>query len=150
MVGIAALLMLAVLVQTSEAKTHDVLKARVRFLATGSIIRTTWGSNRDEYLVEVTATPEGESVLARMIDDYASYQPPLSFAVLTSQAGSALTIRRDPRCEMPYATMQLRTAPGDPLAIVHERLGYKPELTSTPRQGVMLPCYRPERPRGGF
>jgi hypothetical protein len=117
---IATFLVGTVLTGTTEAKDRQVLKARVRFLATGSLIRGTWGSNQDQYLVEVAETPTSEPVLARLIDDYATYQLPLSHDILTSPTGSVLKIRQDTRCEIPYSTMQLRTAPGDPLAIVHQ------------------------------
>jgi len=146
---ITPLLALAVLPQASEAKSNQVLKVKVRFLATGTLTRGTCGSNQDQYLVEVAETPESEPILARLIDEYAPYQFPLSYDTLTSQSGLVMKIRRDSRCEIPYASMPLRTAPGDPLATVHES-GYHPQLSKTPKPDAVLPCYRPERPRGGF
>jgi hypothetical protein len=143
-------LILAFLVQTTEAKTHPVLKARVRFLATGTLIRGTQGSNQDQYLVEVAETPASEPIIARLLDDYPTYELPLPYETLTSPTGSVLKIRRDSRCEIPYSAMQLRTAPGDPMAIVRARLGYQPQFEKAPAPHTMLPCYRPERPRGGF
>jgi len=149
-VCMAAPLILAVFPYPAEAKTHRVLKARVRFLATGSLIRGTWGSNQDQYLIEVTENPTSEPVLARLFDDYATYQLPLSHDTLTSPTGSVLKVRRDPRCDIPYSAMQLRAPPGDPLAIAREMLGYQPKLNKVVPSDAMLPCYRPERLRGGF
>ena len=150
LVCIAALLILVVLAPTAEAKTQHVLKVRVRFLATGSLIRGTWGSNQDQYLVEVAETPKSDPILARLLDDYATYQLPLSHEALISPTGSVLKVRRDPGCDIPYSAMQLRTAPGDSLAIVQEKLSYQPKLSNKPAPDAVLPCYRPQRPRDGF
>jgi hypothetical protein len=129
-----------------EARSRNPLrKAHIHFLATSTVIRGTWGTNEDVYLVELRLSSKGESVLVRLIDEYSSDFPPLSAEALTSPAGTVLRVRRDARCDIPYGTMPLRTAPGDPKAILHERLGFEPTLNETPAAKMTLPCYRTAR-----
>jgi len=120
-------------------------KARVQFLATSTLIRGNWGPNEDTYLAELTFTPEGDPPLVLLVDSYANEAPPLSRAVLTSSTGSAFNVRRDTDCDRPYGEMILRTAPGDPTAILPDRLGYQPQLPRTPEPNELLPCYRTVR-----
>jgi hypothetical protein len=117
-------------------------KVRVRFLATGTLVRGTWGQNEDTYLAELSLSHDTESVLVRMVDAYPNEAPPLSHAVLTSNSGTVLRVRRDSECDRPYAQMLLRTAPGDPMAILRERLNYVPQLDRTMDPKALLPCYR--------
>jgi hypothetical protein len=121
-------------------------KAYVRFIADSTIIRGTWGQNEDTYLVKLHFHLNDELLLARLIDEYRPFDPPLSIDMLTSTVGTDLRIRRDPLCDIPYGQMQLRTAPGGPMAILHERLGYQPQLQRTPTLDESLPCYRTVRP----
>jgi len=124
-----------------SSHTHR-FKARTRFLATSTCIRGTWGFNLDVYLAEIVAHHRAEPVLVRLIDEYRNLDPPLAPEALTSPSGTALRIRRDRQCDMPYAQIQLRTAPGDPMAILSERLGYQPQLPKTPEPHELIPCYR--------
>lgn len=117
-------------------------KARTHFLATSTSIRGTWGLNMDVYLAEIVLHKGSEPVLARLVDEYNNLDAPISVVALTSATGATLRVRRDRQCDMPYAQMQLRTAPGDPMAILHERLGYQPQLSQTPQPTELLPCYR--------
>lgn len=78
----------------------------------------------------------------RLIDAYSNEFPPLSREVLTSDAGSVLSLKRDAGCDRPFGEVLLRTAPGDPLAILLERLSYRPRLDRTPEAETILPCYR--------
>jgi hypothetical protein len=117
-------------------------KMRVRFLATSTLLRGTWGWNEDTYLAEILLPKQDETVLVRLVDAYSSNWPPLAREVLTSDAGTLLPVRRDQECDRPFAEILLRTAPGDPMAILPVRLGYQPPLDRTPAPGTVLPCYR--------
>jgi hypothetical protein len=126
-------------------------KARVRFIATSTLYRTTWGMNEDIYLGELTfAKREDEHVLARVINQYSNWEPPIPAAVLKSDAGMPFYLLRDASCDIPYAQMQLRTAPGDPMAVLQERLSYQPRLNHAPAPGDVLPCYRIEARERGY
>lgn len=116
-------------------------KMRVRFLATSTLLRGTWGWNEDTYLAEILLPKQDETVLVRLVDAYSSNWPPLSHKVITSE-GSLLAVRRDAQCDRPFGQILLRTAPGDPLAILPERLGYLPPPDRTPTPETTLPCYR--------
>lgn len=117
-------------------------KARVRFLATSTLIRRTWGPNEDTYLAQLLLPKQNETVLVRLVDAYPNEWPPLSRSVLTSDSGTLLGVRRDDQCDRPYGQILLRTAPGDPMAPLPERLGYQPPLDRTPASETILPCYR--------
>lgn len=120
-------------------------KARVRFLATSTLIRGTFGQNEDTYLAQVFTARGNESHLIRLVDAYPNETPPLPLATLTSDSGTRLRIQRDPQCDRLYGEMLLRTAPGDPMAILLERLEYHPQLSWTPQPGTNVPCYRTVR-----
>lgn len=142
--GIAQVMFMALFSGITTAKTDRPrpVKAQVRFLATSSCIRGTWGSNQDVYLTEIVLHAGSEPVLARLMDEFLPFQLPLSVDSLTSTAGTILRIRRDEQCDMPYAKMQFRTAPGDPMAIIPIKLHYEPILPRTPAPDEVLPCYR--------
>jgi hypothetical protein len=145
----ATVLAFAILSGIAGAATAHLrpMKTQTRFLATSTCIRGTWGMNQDIYLAEIVPSGGNEPLLVRMIDEYPNLQLPLSVDRLNSTAGSLLRIKRDMQCDVPYTRMQLRTAPGDPMAILPERLGYKPELGRTPGPNEVLRCYRTVRPR---
>lgn len=119
-------------------------KVRVRFLATSTFVRGVGGTNEDIYLAELLGA-DGEPTLIRLIDEYSNLINPLDRASVTSQSGTILPVIRDPNCDLAYGQMILRTAPGDPLAILPERLGYEPQLDNTPKPDAPLPCYRTAR-----
>jgi hypothetical protein len=139
-----AVTVLAVLPGTMRGESHRSrpFTARTRFLAASTCIRGTWGLNLDVYLAEIAPQKGSEPVLVRLIDEYRNLDPPLSVDALTSAEGTTLRVRRDRQCDMPYNRIQLRTAPGDPMAILHEKLGYQPLLSRTPQLNEVLPCYR--------
>ena len=120
-------------------------EARVRFLATSTLIRGNWGPNEDTYLAELSADKDKERVLIRLVGAYPNEAPPISREDLTAPSGVTLRVRRDFDCDRSYRQTILRTAPGDPLAILPERLGYRPQLGWTPQPGARLPCYRTVR-----
>jgi hypothetical protein len=133
----------ATLATTVRAWAHKSgQQALVRFLAASTIIRSSSGPNEDTYLAELTFTLKGDPLLVRLIDLYPSAASALPKSVLTSATGSALTVRRDVECDRPYDKMILRTAPGDPMAILHEPLGYRPPMDPAPAPDAILPCYR--------
>jgi hypothetical protein len=117
-------------------------KVQVRFLASSTFYRTTWGFNEDTYLAQLQLPKDNEQVLVRLVDAYPNAFAPLSRATLRSESGTMLAVRRDQECDRPFGEILLRTAPGDPMAILPERLGYQPQLDRTPAPGTILPCYR--------
>jgi hypothetical protein len=136
-------LVIALAITTAGAWLHkNGQKARVRFLASSTLIRGTWGPNEDIYLAELTFTREGDPLLVRLMDSYPNEAPPILTAALTSDSGTTLKVHRDTGCDLPYGQMILRTAPGDPIAILDERLGYRPQLLVTPGSDEPVPCYR--------
>lgn len=141
---IAAILLIAALnTSTAGAWLHrHGPKTRVRFLATSTLVRGTWGENEDTYLAQLLLPKQNEAVLVRLVDAYPNEWPPLSREVLTSDAGAVLPVRRDSDCDRPFGQILLRAAPGDPMAILPERLGYRPQLDKTPAAATILPCYR--------
>jgi hypothetical protein len=117
-------------------------KARARFLASSTFYRTTWGFNEDTYLAQLQLPKDNEQVLVRLVDAYPDAFAPLSRATLQSESGTMLAVQRDQECDRPFGEILLRTAPGDPMAILPKRLGYRPPLNRTPAPGTILPCYR--------
>lgn len=117
-------------------------KAKVHFLATSTFIRGTWGWNKDIYLAQILLPKENEATLVRLVDAYPNEFPPLSREVQISQSGTFLRVERDSECDLPFGQMLLRTAPGDPMAILPTRLDYRPQLPKTPAPNDVLPCYR--------
>ncbi len=143
---LTVLTLIAVSTHSAEARSRNrVQKAQVRFLATSTILRGTWGSNEDTYLAELHLSAKSEPVIVRLIDEYPNAFPPLSAAVLTSRSETVLRVQRDSQCDLPYGAMLLRTAPGDPMAIVHERIGYQPKMDKRPEPSAVLPCYHTVR-----
>lgn len=119
--------------------------AHVQFLATSTLIRGTFGQNEDTYLAELSLDKSNERILIRLIDEYPNETPPISREDLTAPSGVTLRIRRDFECDRPFDQLIMRTAPGDPRAILLERLGYQPQLAWTPQPTAKLPCYRTVR-----
>ena len=126
----------------SARRGPRIEKARVRFLATSWVIRGTWGLNEDSFLAEISMMPDHEPVLARLIDNYSSEFPSLSVETLTSQLGTTQRVMRDLHCDIPFGQLALRTAPGDLMAVLPQRLVYDPPLARTPNAQEILPCYR--------
>lgn len=118
------------------------IKIKVRFLASSTFIRGTWGWNEDTYLAQLLLPRQNETVLVRLVDAYPNEWPPLSHAILMSDTGTFLAVKRDAECDQPFGEILLRTAPGDLMAILPVRLSYRPPLKQTPALETMLPCYR--------
>lgn len=136
-------LIVAISATSIEAWAHKPgQKALVRFLATSTVIHSAAGSNEDTYLAELTLAPQEVPLLARLIDSFPSAASPLSKEVLISPKGSVLRVVRDTSCDRPYSKIILRTAPGDPMAIMREPLSYQPPMDTIPAPDTILPCYR--------
>jgi hypothetical protein len=128
---------------TAGASRHPrFIKARVRFLATSTVFHSDFGANQDIYLAEVDLRGSSGGTLIRLIDEYPPYRPPFSHAILTSPNGTTLKILRDPNCDTAFFKIPLRTVPGDPMALLPERLGYTPKLPQAIEPGTVIPCYR--------
>lgn len=117
-------------------------KVQIHFLATSTLIRNTWGQNEDTYLAQLLFPKQNEAVLVRLVDVYPNEWPPISRDVLISQSATPIRVKRDSGCDLPFSQMLLRTAPGDPLAILPERLRYVPVMDKMPAMGKNIPCYR--------
>lgn len=94
----------------------------MRFLATSTLIHRTWGENEDTYLAQPLLPKQKRTVLVRLVNANATEWPPLARAIFTSDAGALLAVKRDATCDRPFGQMLLRTAPGDPKAILPQPL----------------------------
>ena len=121
---------------------EQVLKAHLRFQATSTLIRTTWGWNRDIYLAELTLPSQQVPFLVRLIDDYPNEFPSLPLGGLASKTVAMLRVLRDAQCDVNFRHMALRAAPGDPMAIMPVQLAYEPNFNIKPEPDAILPCYR--------
>lgn len=121
---------------------HRAQKAKVHFLADGALLRGSWGFNQDIYLAELIGKKESGRQLGRIMDEYSPDALPLSREVLVAGQGVVLRIRRDESCDIAYGVMRMRSAPGDPMAILPGRLSYEPKLDQVPSLDAALPCYR--------
>jgi hypothetical protein len=142
------ILLALIIVSSAAGQRHaHVLKAHVHFLATSTSVHFGEGWNQDIYLIELAGrAPGGQPTLARLIDEYPSYRSALSRSTLASESGRAFRLVRDSDCDRLITQMPLRTTPGDPAAILPEKLGYSPDLSSAASHETLLPCYRLVRP----
>lgn len=147
--GIPLLLAAALIAAAGPAwarSASHARKATVHFLAAGTMVRISWGVSEDTYLSTLTFSPQAEPLTVRLIDEYSEAYPALSREILTAPRGVVLRVRRDASCDSPFANMLLRTAPGDPLAALPERLSYRlPSNVVAPAPDATLPCYRVAR-----
>lgn len=129
----------------SKART---INAGVKFLATSSSVRSSWAGNVDIYLAELRLGGRpAENTLAWLIDEYPSGRSGISTDILTATDITMFRLHRDRGCDAAFGSMPLRTAPGDPMAILPEPLSFYPVLPEpTPPQSI-VPCYRIVRRR---
>ncbi len=127
---------------TVEAVRSHPQKAIVRFLATSTSVRNSWGTSQDVYLVEIVPHATDNPVLARLVDDNPEYHEMDLRKRFASGTGTTLGLWRDPACDIAFAKMPLRTRPGDPSAILPEQLGFTPTIWRPVQPDEMLPCYR--------
>lgn len=116
-------------------------RVRVRFLAEETLVRGTWGTNQDSYLAEFLPSKDSPSGLLQVKDEYAQWDFPLSQAVLTSQSGTNIRLKRDTACDVQYGALNLRAAPGDLIAMLPVHLTYHPVLSNSVHSGDVIPCY---------
>ena len=83
-----------------------------------------------------------EPVLARLIDDNPEYHEMFLTKRFATTGDATLKIWRDQSCDIAFAQMPLRTPPGDPRAILPEKLGFQPKLSRAVEADEVLPCYR--------
>ena len=127
------------------AKGHDrPVRMKVLFVATSTSIRSSGGGgNQDVYLVELQPPRHpGHMVLARLVDNYADYASPIPRQILTSARPDILPLRRERKCDLPFEDIPLRTAPGDPRAILPMPLGFHSSLPVQPSPLQTVLCYR--------
>jgi hypothetical protein len=127
---------------TAAARHPHPMKVQVHFLATSTSVHSGLGTSQDAYLVEVTARGMEEPIFARLVDEFPPYQLMLPAEALESPEGVTLKVTRDQTCDRSFGLMPLRAAPGDPMAILPERLGFQPVLPRAIRSEEVLPCYR--------
>jgi hypothetical protein len=126
----------------AQAWPHrKALKARVHFLAAETLIRGTWGTNQDKYLAEFLPAKNNPSGLLQIIDEYPQWDLPVSNKSLIAHEGSFLRLLRDTTCDVSYAELHLRAAPGDRLALLPMHLTYHPDLSSSVNSEDLVPCY---------
>lgn len=119
-----------------------IVRARVRFLATSSTVRSRWGGNEDIYLAEIQFSGAArETSLAWLVDEYPPYRVSIPAAALTS-ASTVFRLKRDRGCDVAYGLMPLRTAPGDPMAIFPGLLSFRPILPEQIEPSDIIPCYQ--------
>lgn len=143
--GMAVLLVIAAPIGAIAAVHVHSVKAHLHFLATSTSVHSELGTNQDIYLAEITLPRSDETILVRLIDEYPPYRLTLSSEILSSPDGAVLKVRRDKMCDRALTQMPLRTAPGDPLAILPQRLRYQPQLPGSIDPEMVLPCYRTVR-----
>ncbi len=145
-IKIGALFSIFLMSLASPAEKIRPIKVTVQFLAESTAVRSSWAMNQYVYLVEVVSHRDysnSGAMLARLIDEFPPYDTSgSSSAMKIVSTGAAMRIVRDASCDVAYAKMPLRTAPGDPLAILPERLGYHPDLPRAVGEDEVVPCYR--------
>lgn len=130
---------------SATAATHSLHSSRalVRFVATSTSIRSSYAGSEDVFLAEASFGKEAESpILVKLVDRYPPYKAPIKLETLVSPPGTWLHLRRDVECDVALSAMPLRTAPGDPTAVLAESLVFRPQLPPSAKPDSMLPCYR--------
>ena len=92
--------------------------------------------------MELMSTNANAASFARLIDEYPSYRTSPLEHVTFGDESIRLRLRRDLTCDTTFSSIPLRTAPGDPAAVLPERLGYNPKLSRSIDAAEILPCYR--------
>lgn len=118
----------------------QVRTVHIRFLAASTILRSTFGYNRDTFLAALVQ--EGSPAqLVCLIDEYQNSFPPLSQDALTDTSGTDLKVLREAGCDLISENLLLRAAPGGPIAILPIRLTYRlPDEWRHPSPGQCCPA----------
>jgi hypothetical protein len=126
-----------------NSKTIDKpTKYFVRFVASSTMVRQAWGGNQDVYLVELKKTSKDPPFLAKLVDEYTGYERAVPNALLVSDGTSRIKARRDPACDVRYADMPKRGAPGDPAAVYPVPMSFEPHLSLPIEGDSVIQCYR--------
>lgn len=140
---IAIGVLFAICASSASAWPHEEdHKALVRFMATGTLIRSTWFRNEDTYLTELNLLQSNEAVPVRLVNACLSEAPPLAPEVLKLDVGVFFAVWRDAARDRLFREILLRAAPGDPMVILPERPGYRPRSLPTIEPNSIIQRYR--------
>ena len=115
----------------------------VRFVASSTAVHSAWALSQDVYLVELRRKPQDSPFLAKLVDEYPDYEGAIAKSILASDGTARLMkLARDSTCDVPYARMPKRTAPGDPRATDLVPMNYVPGSYAHVDPLLMLRCYR--------
>lgn len=117
-------------------------KLFVRFLATSTVVHSAWSGNQDIYLVELKNNAQGTPFLAKRVDGYPGYGSAIPRRLLVSDEPSPLEVRRDPECDVWYADMPKRAAPGDRMAVYPAPMTFVPSINPSVAGDFMVPSFR--------
>lgn len=117
------------------------IQAQIRFVASSTFVRGTWGLNEDTYLVELRNSRSGSAFLALLIDTYPNEAPPIPYDVVTANKETAIRVRRNTKCDRQFGDIQLRSAPGDRSTLLPEKLIYKLQISIEPARDAIIPCF---------
>lgn len=117
-------------------------KLLVRFLATSTVVHSGWSGNQDVYLVELQSKSDKTPRLAKLVDEYPNYGSAIPRHLLVSNGMSPFRVRRDPECDVRYADMPKRAAPGDRMAVYPAPMTFVPSINPPVAGDFMVPCFR--------
>lgn len=111
-----------------------IAKAQVKFLATSWILRGTWDTNEDQYLVEMNLSRKGSSFLAHLVGRYPNECALLASEELRSEVATILRVSLDASCDISVGQMALQTAPDDliPTQLIEFRIQPKLRIIMPP------------------
>ncbi len=136
----ASLLLLGILLANPAFAGGN--KAGVRFVAQSMSFRTTWAYSEDVYLVEIHPSKNGQPYYGKLLDAYQGLGRPLPLQMVTSKSPITMKIARDSSCDVRYGNMLIRSAPGDPVALLPGKFTYESSETKSIPKDTMIPCYR--------
>lgn len=112
----------------------------VRFVATSTVVHLSWSGNQDIYLVELKK--ESTPFLAKLVDEYPGYGNAIPRSLLVSDGTSRIKVKRDQECDVRYAEMPLRAAPGDRRAIIPVPMTFIPNIYPQVGGDFIVQCFR--------
>jgi hypothetical protein len=114
----------------------------VKFVATSTVIRSDSSGNQDVYLVELNKKPNEAPFLAKLVDEYPGYGSAIPRRLLVSNQRFLFKVRRDPECDVRYADMLKRAAPGDRMAIYPLPMTFAPNNDLNVGPDFIVQCFR--------
>jgi len=122
-------------------------KYLVHFVASSTAAHSAWALNQDVYLVELRKKPQDSPFLGKLVDEYPDYAGGIPKNILVSDGTSRfIKVNRDPACDVRYADMPKRTAPGDPKASYLVPMTFVPSRSSQVDGNAIVQCFRLVRP----